>query len=88
VGERLVVGPAREARPAAGVVAARRVAVEDVVENRPASVGGGVIGTVDESVRSPEPVPGTAAVRLAAQELERHPVHVSLDQAADLSEAR
>ena len=43
-----------------------------------------VVGAVDEGVRRPEPVPRLAAVHVAAEELEGHPVGVGVDVPADL----
>ena len=82
VRQRLRVGPAGEGRPAAGVVAARRVAVQDVLEHRAAAAAGRVVGAVDERVLDAVLVPRPAAVRRPAEELERHPVHVAVDEAA------
>ena len=85
MGERRVVGPVLEGRPADGVVQARRAAAEEhVLQHRRAAVGGVVIRAVDQRLLDAELVPRLPAVRAAAQELEGHHVDVGVHEAARL----
>ena len=85
MGQRLPVRPVLEGRPAGRVVRVRRVAPERVLERR-ARAARLVVGAVDERDGDAEAVPRLAAVGAAAEELERHHVHVRVDQPARLAE--
>ena len=88
VGQRGVVRPVLERRPAARVVRADRVAVrEHVLADRAGAVGL-VVGAVDERARDAVRMPRAPAVDAAAEELEGHHVHVGVEQAAHLAERR
>jgi hypothetical protein len=85
VGQRFVVRPIAERRPANGVMTTGGILVEDVLEHRAAPVARGVVGAVDERVGCAEAMPRLAAVRLPAQELECHAMHVPLEQPGHLA---
>ena len=84
VRERVLVWPAVEIRPAASVVT--RISTQARLEHRRAAVRL-VVSAVLERIRSAELVPRLAAVRVAAEELEGHHVHVAVDGPLDLAVA-
>jgi hypothetical protein len=86
VGERVVVRPVLQRRPAARVVGADGVAVGDRVLADGAEAVGLVVRAVDQRARRPVRMPRTAAVDPAAEELEGHHVHVGVEEAGDLAE--